>query len=220
MKTICALLIPFAMGIACTSQTKTDFSGTWKLNPAQSQMGDRRGPGDAGGPDSTMRPPRPEAGPDGQAAADASNRPQRPDRRPGAPDSSGRPPRFESDPGRPRGWMGGGPMTITQNSDRLIIERTLPSRSGEDRTVRETYTLDGKECTNDSRMGEKTSVCKWSADGKILTVESLQVFNRDGQSREMRTVEVYSLEGDHLIVETTRDTPRGERKTRMVYDKN
>lgn len=116
--------------------------------------------------------------------------------------------------------MGGGPMTITQNSDRLIIERTLPSRSGEDRTVRETYTLDGKECTNDSRMGEKTSVCKWSADGKILTVESLQVFNRDGQSREMRTVEVYSLEGDHLIVETTRDTPRGERKTRMVYDKN
>lgn len=220
MKTICALLIPFAMGMACTSQTKTDFSGTWKLNPAQSQMGDRRGPGDPGGPDSTMRPPRPEAGPDGPAAADASNRPQRPGRRPGAPDSSNRPPRFEGDPGRPRGWMGGGPMTITQNSDQLIIERTMPSRSGEDRTVRETYTLDGKECVNDSRMGEKTSVCKWSADGKTLTVESLQVFNRDGQSREMRTVDVYSLEGDHLIVETTRDTPRGERKTKMVYDKN
>ncbi|NLP08784.1 hypothetical protein GX408_00165 [bacterium] len=185
MKTICALLIPFAMGMACTSQNKTDFSGTWKLNLTQSQMGDRRGPGDPGGPDSTMRPPR-----------------------------------FEGDPGRPRGWMGGGPMTITQNSDQLIIERTMPRRGGEDRTVRETYTLDGKECVNDSRLGEKTSVCKWSEDGQTLTVESLQVFNRDGQSREMRTVDVYSLQGNQLIVETTRDTPRGEHKTRLVYDRN
>jgi len=183
MKTIGALLITFAVGMACAGQDKTDFSGTWKLNPAQSRMGDRRGPEDAGGPDSTMRPPR-----------------------------------FAGEPGRP--GMGGGLMTITQKGDQLIIERTMKSRSGEDRTVRETLTLDGKECINASRMGEKSSVCKWSADGKTLTVESLQVFNRDGHSREMRTVDVYSREGDQLIVESTRDTPRGERKTRMVYDKN
>ncbi len=220
MKTICALLVTFAMGLACANQNRTDFSGTWKLNPAQSQMGDRRGPGGPGDPDSTMRPPRPDARSDDPAAADDPTRPQRPDRRPGAPDSSNRPPRFEGAPGRPGGWMGGGPITITQKGDQLIIERTMKSRNGEDRTMRETLTLDGKESINDSRMGEKSSVCRWSADGKTLTVESLQVFNRDGHSLEMKTVDVYSLDGNQLIVESTRDTPRGERKTKMVYDKN
>jgi len=110
-------------------------------------------------------------------------------------------------------------LTIKQTDNQLTIERTMKNREGEDVTSTETYTMDGKECVNESRMGEKTTICKWSADGKKLTMESLQIFNRDGRSMEMKSVDVYSLDGENLVIESTMETPRGERKMKMVYDK-
>ncbi len=121
--------------------------------------------------------------------------------------------------GRSRFGFMGGQMTIKQTDAKLVIERTMKNREGEDVTTTETFTLDGKECVNESRMGEKTTVCKWSKDGKQLTMESLQVMNRNGESMEMKSVEVFSLEDGSLVIDSTRETPRGERKTKMAYDK-
>jgi hypothetical protein len=122
--------------------------------------------------------------------------------------------------GRFRGFNAG-KMTITQTEDQMVIERTMKNRDGEDVTNKETYTLDGKECVNESRGGEKTTVCKWSADGKTLTMESLRVINRDGNSMEMKSVEIFSLSADGkvLSMDITSNSPRGERKVKLAYDK-
>jgi hypothetical protein len=197
MKNIMALLLLVTFVSCSSSNSQTDFSGSWKLNPEKGIMG-HRGPGGPGAPDSTMRPPQPEGAP-------------------GAAQAGQRPPRDSGPMGRRGGFMAS-QLSIKQSNNQLVIERTMKNRQGEDVTTTETYTLDGKECVNESRMGEKTTVCKWSADGKTLSMESLQVFNRDGQSMEMKSVEVLSLDGKSLIIESTVETPRGERKSKTVYD--
>jgi hypothetical protein len=120
--------------------------------------------------------------------------------------------------GRFRGGMAA-KMAIKQVEDKMTIDRTSKNRDGEEVTTTETYTLDGKECVNEGRMGEKTTVCKWSADGKTLTMESIRVINREGQSLEMKSIEVFSLEGGLLMIDSTSNTPRGERKAKLAYDK-
>jgi hypothetical protein len=124
--------------------------------------------------------------------------------------------------GRRFGGPMAGKMVIKQTGDKMVIERTSKNREGEEVTNEETYTLDGKECTNESRMGEKTTICKWSADGKTLTMESVRVFNREGQSFEMKSVEIFTLSADGklLTIDSTSNTPRGERKTKLAYDKS
>ena len=82
------------------------------------------------------------------------------------------------------------------------------------------YTLDGKESVNTMGMGESKSTATWSADGKSLTIVTKMSFERDGQSMEFTTTEVWTLASPaSLTVATTRNTPNGEVKTKMVYDK-
>jgi hypothetical protein len=182
-------LLLLLLCVAVWAQT-TDFSGTWKMNENKSSFG-QGGPGGPGGPGG-------QPAPGGQPPA------------PGGQGTSG---------GRSRGGFMVGQLTITQADGKLVMERKSKNREGEDVTTTETFTLDGKECVNESRMGEKTTICKWSEDGKKLTMESLQVMNREGESVEMKSMEVYSLEDGVLIIESTRETPRGERKMKVAYDK-
>ena len=89
-----------------------------------------------------------------------------------------------------------------------------------DRTVSSKYTLDGKESVNTTGRGESKSVATWSADGKSLTIVTTRSFERDGQTTQMKTSEVWSLTNPStLSITTTRTTPNGERKSTMVYDK-
>lgn len=206
MKKCWVSFVLVALIVACSDTNKTNFSGTWKLNAEKSNLGEQRAPG---GVDHGNSSPRPE-----------NDKTWRTDS--GAPDSSIRPQRPEGRPGGPGGFRGrgmAGQFTLKQSGNKLVIERNRRNFAGEETTTEESYTLDGKECENESRMGVKTSVCTWSPDGKSLTMESTTTVDRDGQSMEMNSVDIYSLESGSLVIESTMETPMGERKTKMVYEK-
>ena len=61
----------------------------------------------------------------------------------------------------------------------------------------------------------------WSKDGKTLTITSVLEMNRDGQSFQMNSTEIWTLmeDGKVLKIDQTRVTPRGERKSVLQYNK-
>ena len=119
------------------------------------------------------------------------------------------------------GWMTAAQLTIAQTDDKLSIERLLHHRSGEEYVAKEELTLDGKECKNTVGERQKSSVAAWSEDGKSITITSKMTFERDGNTREIDTVEIIKLadDGNSLFIDTTSKSSRGERKLTVVYDK-
>jgi hypothetical protein len=130
----------------------------------------------------------------------------------------GQPPQGQGQGGGMR--MGGGEFTATQEANLLTVERTRTGQDGQAVTTKSLYTLDGKVSVNTTARGESKSTATWSADGKSLTIVTTRTVERDGQSTEMKTTEVWSLTNPTtLSVASTMNTPNGERKTTMVYDK-
>ena len=129
----------------------------------------------------------------------------------------------KSDMGQQQGggrMGGGGDFTATQDASALTVERTRTGQDGQTTTTTSKYTLDGKVSVNTTARGESKSTATWSADGKSLTIVTTRTFERDGQSMEMKTTEVWSLASPTaLSIVSTMNTPNGERKTTMVYDK-
>jgi len=116
--------------------------------------------------------------------------------------------------------FGGGDFTATQDANLLTVERTRPGRNGQTTNVTNKYTLDGKESTNTMGMGDSKSTATWKTDGKSLTIVTKMSFNRDGQSMEFKTTEVWTLANPaSLTIVSTRNTPNGDVTTKMVYDK-
>ncbi len=118
--------------------------------------------------------------------------------------------------GQGRGGPGGGNFVAKQEANLLTVERTMG-----DRTVISKYTLDGKESVNSTGRGESKSVATWSADGKALTIVTTRSFERDGQTVQMKSTEVWTLTGPSTlsIVNTSTSREGQERKRTMVYDK-
>jgi hypothetical protein len=130
----------------------------------------------------------------------------------------GQPPQGQGQGGGMR--MGGGDFTATQEANLLTVERTRTGQDGQAVTTKSLYTLDGKVSVNTTARGESKSTATWSADGKSLTIVTTRTVERDGQTTEMKTTEVWSLTNPTtLSVASTMNTPNGERKTTMVYDK-
>jgi hypothetical protein len=118
------------------------------------------------------------------------------------------------------GGFGGGNFVANQEANLLTVERTRTTQDGQTVTTTSKYTLDGKESVNTTGRGESKSVATWSADGKSLTIVTKRSFERDGQTTEMTTTEVWSLTAPNALqVVSTMNTPNGERKTTAVYDK-
>lgn len=116
--------------------------------------------------------------------------------------------------------FGGGDFKATQDANLLTVERTRTGQDGQPMTITSKYTLDGKESVNTTGRGESKSTATWSADGKSLNILTTRTFERDGQSMEMKSTEIWSLTGPaSLTIVTTMNTPNGERKTTAVYDK-
>ena len=114
-----------------------------------------------------------------------------------------------------RGGFGGGNFVAKQEANLLTVDRTRG-----DQTVTSKYTLDGKESVNSTARGESKSTATWSADGKTLTIATTRTVERDGQSTQMKTSEIWTLTSPAVLtIVTTSSTPNGERKTTMVYDK-
>lgn len=122
--------------------------------------------------------------------------------------------------GQRMGGMGGGDMVVKQEANLLTVDRTRTNPQGETVNISSKYTLDGKESVNTTQRGESKSIATWSGDGKSLTIATTRSFERDGQTMEMKSTEVWALtDPSTLTVTTTMNTPNGERKTTMVYNK-
>jgi len=116
--------------------------------------------------------------------------------------------------------MGGGNFVATQEANLLTVVRTRTGQDGQPSTTTMKYTLDGKESINTSPRGDSKSMATWSADGKSLKIETSRTMDMNGESRTMKTSEVWVLtDAKTLTVTTTRQGPDGEVKTINVYDK-
>ena len=138
----------------------------------------------------------------------------------GAPGAGGGQPPAGGGGGGMRGRMTPSQLKVTQAGNDLTVDRIVKVEYQDDRVTTDKLTLDGKEC---ELPGFGNSVRKmtatWSADGTALTVISNSVFEREGNKFEMSTTEVWTLKEGALVIDTTSKTPRGERKTVLVYEK-
>ena len=124
----------------------------------------------------------------------------------------------KSDPppqGRGGGGGGGGTMTIKQTATELSVQ--TEGRQGP-QTM--TYKLDGSESKNEQmgRGGAQTLVSKAKWDGSSLVIDT----TREIQGMSITTHEVRKLDngGKEMKVETTIQTPQGEQKRNVVYNKS
>jgi hypothetical protein len=113
-------------------------------------------------------------------------------------------------------------LKVEGSVEAIAIQRISTNQQGEDVTTSEKLTTDEKE-TESTVFGtnKKKSKTKWSDDGKKLNVKSVIAFERNGQTMEIKTTEVWSLsdDGKTLTIESTTESTRGTSTTKLVYDK-
>jgi hypothetical protein len=97
----------------------------------------------------------------------------------------------------------------------------MPGRDGGEMKTSAKYNLDGKPSENPMFNTARKSVAVWSADKTSLAISSTMNFERDGQSREIKSTETWKLSegGKVLLIESVRPGPDGEMKTTVAYDK-
>ena len=112
-------------------------------------------------------------------------------------------------------------LKVSQDGNNFELERTRTGRDGEVRTSTDKLTLDGKPAVNENGNRSTESIVTWSEDGKSLTIASTTTMSRQGETFEMTSTEIWSLDkkGKILTIEYSGSTPRGERKATLIYDK-
>jgi len=114
-------------------------------------------------------------------------------------------------------------LKVAQDGNNLTIARTGQSPDGQEFTMEEKITLDGKEAENKffDGMVKKKSTAKWSPDEKALTITSAIVFNRNGNEVTMNSTEIWDTAKvpGSLTINYATTTPNGEVKDVYVYDK-
>lgn len=128
----------------------------------------------------------------------------------------------KSEMGQFGGRMTARKLKVSSQADAITIERTSVNQNGEERTTTEKLTFDGKE-TETTVFGnnKRKSTAKWSDDGQQLTIQSVMVFDRNGQTMEIKSNEVWKLteNGQALSLESTSTTQRGTNTMKLVYEK-
>jgi hypothetical protein len=112
-------------------------------------------------------------------------------------------------------------ISVKQKENILVIERTRSGRNGQTRVTTDELTLDGKVVESKSEYRSSKTTAAWSDKGNSLTIESDMVMSRQGQTFEMKRVEIWQLSGDGntLTIQSSTSSSRGERSARLVYDK-
>jgi hypothetical protein len=111
-------------------------------------------------------------------------------------------------------------ITVTQDGNNLTAARVRTNQNGETTTTTEKFTLDGKESTNDTGRGPSKAIVTWSADGKALNFAITRTFDMNGETRTMKSTEVWTLtDARTLSILSTFTMQDNEMKTTLVYDK-
>jgi hypothetical protein len=111
-------------------------------------------------------------------------------------------------------------ITVTQDGNNLTAARVRTGQDGQTTTTTEKFTLDGKECINDTGRGPSKAIVTWSADGKTLNFAITRTFDRNGETTTMKSSEVWSLtDAKTLSILSTTTFQDNEMKATLVYDK-
>jgi hypothetical protein len=117
--------------------------------------------------------------------------------------------------------MASNTLVVKQEANNLTVDKTMQGPDGEMKMT-DKYTLDGKVSENTGMMDMKSkSTVIWSTDKQSITIATSMTFDMNGESREMKSTEIWKLTdgGKTLTVEATNPTPDGEMKSTAVYDK-
>jgi len=93
------------------------------------------------------------------------------------------------------GGQGGGDMTITQDATSFTIERNIGGNA-----QKSTYKFDGEGKNMGGRDGSTEIPYKAKSSGGTVTIETTQ----QGQNGATTTTTAYAMEGDSLVITTTR----------------
>ncbi len=107
-------------------------------------------------------------------------------------------------------------IIVAQSDNDFNVERHS-SFQDNDFTINDKFTLDGKECINPGWQDtEKKSTAIWADDKQSLKITTIFPMGDNG---EMTIVEVYKLDGENLIIETSASSSFGDVAERMVFNK-
>lgn len=107
-------------------------------------------------------------------------------------------------------------IILVQTADLLDVEKHA-NFQGQDYTINDKFTLDGKECINAGwQDSKKTSTVAWSEDEKQMTVTS-KIPMQDGG--EMTITEAYQMEGNQLKVAVSASSSFGDLTETYLFDK-
>lgn len=107
-------------------------------------------------------------------------------------------------------------MTLIQDANVLAVERHS-NFQGQEFTINDKLSLDGKECINDGWQDtKKKSVAVWSPDEKSLTVTT-KIPMQDGG--EMTITEIYQMEENSLKVAVSASSSFGDLTETYLFDK-
>ena len=113
-------------------------------------------------------------------------------------------------------------LKVAATDTSAAVERVSTGQDGQERSSKETLSYNGRE-TESTVFGtmKKKSAVKWSDDGKSMTVAGAILFERDGQSNEIKTTEVWKLfdDGKSLMVSSNSSSSFGDNAMKMVFDK-
>ena len=116
-------------------------------------------------------------------------------------------------------------MTVTQTGDKIELETKITSPQGE-RTVKDSYTVDGKEADftpqgPQGAAGKGKRTAKWSADGTALEVSETATLDGPNGPTEVSATRKWTLaaDGKTMTIELAVNGEMGTQKTKRVFVK-
>ena len=107
-------------------------------------------------------------------------------------------------------------IIIDHKANEMKVERHS-SFNGEDFTINDKFTLDGKECINIGwQDSEKKSTAVWSDDKKSLKISTKLTM---GDGNEMSITEIFKIDNKNMVIESSASSSYGDMTETMVYSK-
>ena len=114
-------------------------------------------------------------------------------------------------------------VKVDQKAESITISKTSTSFDGNDFTVTETLTFDGKEVQTTTPPGSSTrkASAKWSDDGQTLTITYVLMLDFNGQQTEIKGTEIWTAGdgGKTLITQNSSSSSFGENTYKGSYEK-
>jgi mannan endo-1,4-beta-mannosidase len=112
-------------------------------------------------------------------------------------------------------------LKISQQDNKLTMQKTYIVEYADNRITNEELTLDGKECQSEMWNSPRIMTARWSAKNDTLFIDSKVILARGGRSSEMKVNETWSLQdrGTILAIRQFSTSFWGQRDITMIFDK-